>query len=82
MSRRSSQDLGRDVRRKSIPEVEFFTCEKCKRNVLPQEKVDGPLAKPWHAFCLTCDRCGKLLTYDTMDIYQNKPCCGTCFLKT
>ena len=80
-SRRGSDDLGlRDVRRGSIPQVEFLSCEKCKRMVLPQEKAYGPLDKPFHAYCLTCDRCGKLLTYDTMDVYQNKPYCEKCFL--
>ena len=81
-SRRGSHDLGlRDVRRGSIPQIEFLMCEKCKRNVVPQERVDGPLGKPFHAYCLTCERCGKLLTYDTMDVYQNKPYCEECFLK-
>ena len=83
-SRRGSDDLGLGKlgeRRGSIPMIEFLSCEKCKRNVVPQERVDGPLGKPFHAYCLTCDRCGKLLTYDTMDVYQNKPYCEECFLK-
>ena len=81
-SRRGSDSLGlRDVRRGSIPQIEFLSCEKCKGNVVPQERVDGPLGKPFHAYCLVCDRCGKLLTYDTMDVYQNKPYCEECFLK-
>ena len=85
-SRRASNDLGiPNIRRGSvdgIPLIQFLMCEKCKRNVLPQESVEGPLSKPYHSYCLTCNRCGKLLTSDTMDVYQNKPMCESCFLKT